>query len=84
MANIPPEYPTNPRQAWPDNARPEQQPYPAYPDRRSLFVPKRFGIGYSPNFANPVVVWGCLIGVIALIATAILVPLITVLLTTHH
>jgi len=49
------------------------------PDDRSLFVPKRFGIGYTVNFAHP---WAAvvLVAVIAMISA----PLILVLFVLHR
>ena len=49
------------------------------PDDSSLFVPKRFGTGYTVNFAHP---WsGVVLAVVILIA---LVPVIFALLVLHR
>ena len=49
------------------------------PDDRSLFVPKRFGIGYTINFAHP---WSGV--VLAVIILMTLAPVIFVLFFLHR
>ncbi|HET8846643.1 MAG TPA: DUF5808 domain-containing protein [Ktedonobacteraceae bacterium] len=84
MDNMPPEYQTNPYQTRVDEARLRESQFSPNPNNPPLFVPKRFGFGWSPNFANPAMAWGCLIGVGALLAVAILIPLVALLLAAHH
>jgi uncharacterized membrane protein len=50
------------------------------PDDRALFVPKRYGIGYTLNFANPWC-WPVLAMILALVALPII---LSIALTTRH
>ncbi len=79
MNNFPPEYQENPYQARPDEARSWGQP--SAPQNQPMFVPKRFGFGWSPNLANPTMAWTCLLGIGALVALAILFPLLILFLS---
>ncbi len=76
MDNIPPDSPTNPRWDRPDEARSGESQFSPSPDNPPLFVPKRIGVGWSPNLANPVMARGCLIGLAGLVAIVILILLV--------